>query len=424
MNNRIAWRRAGIVLLTCMSAVGAPAQTFTTLASFNGTNGANPEVMSLVQGLDGNLYGTAGAGGAGFGTVFMVTPGGILTAVHSFDGTDGSIQNPRHDARRRPAESRPVHCYAVISAGEARPRQTPLRRSSALLHLSKWRRDILQTKQVLPIVALLSHAALCAQTIVTIDVPGADGTTASAINDAGVTAGSYGDSNFASHGFLRDLTGAIATFDVPGAGTADAEGTFASSINGGGVITGWYTDTNIQTHGFLRDGNGAMTTFDAPHDARGTFATCINAAGVIAGYVTFETNISRAFVRTAGGTIFRFDPPGALESKALAIDAAGDITGWFSDRNLAVHGFVRAADGTIATFDAPGATAGTYSTAINAAGVIAGYAPTTTSRPTPGCAAPTAASPRSRPRAQAPEEALTARIPPASTRAATLRDGT
>src|SRR5580658_1097087 len=91
MNNRIAWKRAGIVLLSCMSAAaGSPAQTFTTLASFNGTNGANPAVMSLVQSIDGNLYGTTSAGGTGYGTVFKIAPGGALTTVHSFDLTDGS----------------------------------------------------------------------------------------------------------------------------------------------------------------------------------------------------------------------------------------------------------------------------------------------------------------------------------------------
>jgi uncharacterized repeat protein (TIGR03803 family) len=80
-----------ILGVACMTA---PAQTFTTLVNFNGTNGDNP-FMSLVQGTDGNLYGTTNSGGAnGAGTVFKVTPTGKLTTLYSFcaqtDCTDGS----------------------------------------------------------------------------------------------------------------------------------------------------------------------------------------------------------------------------------------------------------------------------------------------------------------------------------------------
>jgi uncharacterized repeat protein (TIGR03803 family) len=77
------------VFLLCVfgavAATGSPAQTFTSLVSFNGTNGAYPDLMSLVQGTDGNLYGTTDDGGAtGSGTVFKVTPTGTLTTLYSF----------------------------------------------------------------------------------------------------------------------------------------------------------------------------------------------------------------------------------------------------------------------------------------------------------------------------------------------------
>jgi uncharacterized repeat protein (TIGR03803 family) len=71
-----------------LTAIALPAQTFTTLASFNGTNGAAPVSNSLVQGLDGNLYGvTQGvlAGNAdNNGTVFKITPAGNLSLLYSF----------------------------------------------------------------------------------------------------------------------------------------------------------------------------------------------------------------------------------------------------------------------------------------------------------------------------------------------------
>jgi uncharacterized repeat protein (TIGR03803 family) len=75
-----------------------PAQTITTLVNFDVNNGVNPFLGSLVQGLNGEGYGTTYYGGTasscfgfggGCGTVFKMTPSGKLTTLHSFDGTDG-----------------------------------------------------------------------------------------------------------------------------------------------------------------------------------------------------------------------------------------------------------------------------------------------------------------------------------------------
>ena len=69
-------QRLRTALLLCAGAITSPAETFTTLANFNGI-GANPQ-SSLVQGADGNFYGTTQDGGAnGYGTVFKITPGGV-----------------------------------------------------------------------------------------------------------------------------------------------------------------------------------------------------------------------------------------------------------------------------------------------------------------------------------------------------------
>lgn len=59
----------------------------TTLYNFDyDANGAYPSV-SLVQGADGNFYGATEQGGSGSGgTVFRITPGGVLTTLHSFNG--------------------------------------------------------------------------------------------------------------------------------------------------------------------------------------------------------------------------------------------------------------------------------------------------------------------------------------------------
>ena len=70
------------------SLVGA--QTLQTLCSFNNTNGAYPNGLTL--GSDGNFYGTTPGGnyGGGFGTVFKVTTNGTLTTLVSFNGTNGA----------------------------------------------------------------------------------------------------------------------------------------------------------------------------------------------------------------------------------------------------------------------------------------------------------------------------------------------
>jgi uncharacterized repeat protein (TIGR03803 family) len=76
--------------LACIAAffiaalpVALHAQTFTILANLGS---ANP----LVQGSDGNFYGTTSSGGAfRGGTVFTLTPAGEVTILHSFSGDDG-----------------------------------------------------------------------------------------------------------------------------------------------------------------------------------------------------------------------------------------------------------------------------------------------------------------------------------------------
>jgi uncharacterized repeat protein (TIGR03803 family) len=80
-----------ITAILCLgTACILQAQTFTTLATFDGANGANPYAAALVQGTDGNFYGTTSRGGAyQDGTIFKITPSGELTTLHSFSGSDG-----------------------------------------------------------------------------------------------------------------------------------------------------------------------------------------------------------------------------------------------------------------------------------------------------------------------------------------------
>ena len=90
----------GVILSVFVGGLdNTEAQTLTNLWSFTGgTDGSGPH--SLVQGSDGNFYGTTGEGGntnlnngMGWGTVFRIAPTGTLTNLHSFSLSDGGLPN-------------------------------------------------------------------------------------------------------------------------------------------------------------------------------------------------------------------------------------------------------------------------------------------------------------------------------------------
>jgi uncharacterized repeat protein (TIGR03803 family) len=75
-----------------------PSGAFTSLYSFNGIDGEGP--VGLVQGSDGYFYGTTQFGGNinlnggyGWGTVFKISPSGAFTSLFSFNGSNGGRPN-------------------------------------------------------------------------------------------------------------------------------------------------------------------------------------------------------------------------------------------------------------------------------------------------------------------------------------------
>jgi len=87
---------ASLAIFLCGMLEPSQAQIYeySTIHSFHYTDGASPH-SGLVQGANGQLYGTTPVGGANAGladadgTVFEITTAGKLTTLHSFSGPDG-----------------------------------------------------------------------------------------------------------------------------------------------------------------------------------------------------------------------------------------------------------------------------------------------------------------------------------------------
>ncbi len=71
-----------------------PAGALTTLKAFDGGADGSKPYAGLVLASDGNLYGTTQSGASGFGTVFRITTGGSFTRLHTFTGGDADGANP------------------------------------------------------------------------------------------------------------------------------------------------------------------------------------------------------------------------------------------------------------------------------------------------------------------------------------------
>ena len=78
-----------IILGMCLLVSTAVGQTLTTLHNFcSPTNCSDGGLVNagVIQGKDGNFYGTTFKGAAGYGTVYKITPSGTLTVLHTFTG--------------------------------------------------------------------------------------------------------------------------------------------------------------------------------------------------------------------------------------------------------------------------------------------------------------------------------------------------
>lgn len=79
-------KRSSVVLVfLALAAIGSQAQTFNVLATFSPPDGNQGNDSGLIQGINGNFYGTTWFGGAtGRGAMFEISPAGSLSTVYSF----------------------------------------------------------------------------------------------------------------------------------------------------------------------------------------------------------------------------------------------------------------------------------------------------------------------------------------------------
>jgi hypothetical protein len=222
-------------------------------------------------------------------------------------------------------------------------------------------------------------------TVATVDEPDAgslpnDGTWIFGINDLGQTTGSYSCTGSSGAiepcGFVRDQYGNFTSFVAPGAVESWGQG-----INNAGVIAGGYSpNQGADIDGFIRDSSGNITNF-AVSNARNTLVQNINASSQIVGTYTDDSSFnSHGFIRSPEGNIITFDAPGAAQTYAMGIANDGTVVGWqvnSTDPNAVRHAFYRDAQGSITSFDAPGAGTGedqgTFAIGVNAADTVTGY---------------------------------------------------
>src|SRR5690349_16290969 len=91
-----ALSNTGLVLLCLVLPDARAGVAFTNLYSFTGSSDGGNPYAELLQGIDGNFYGTTEYHGPnGRGTVFKMTGNGALTNLIAFTGPNGANPEKR-----------------------------------------------------------------------------------------------------------------------------------------------------------------------------------------------------------------------------------------------------------------------------------------------------------------------------------------
>jgi probable HAF family extracellular repeat protein len=187
------------------------------------------------------------------------------------------------------------------------------------------------------------------------------------INNLGVAAGWCTNTDSVQIGFTYS-NGTFTDISIPGATLVDAIG-----INDAGDVVGTYKDANGLQHGYLLSG-GKLTNLDPPGTASTNTAWGINNSGVITVY-GIDANGKYISFTTAdqGQTYTPFQDPdeGTIGTAIHQVNNNGDIVGTYFDANNATHGVLYHA-GTYNSFDDPNGVGTTRGDGLNNSLVFVG----------------------------------------------------
>src|SRR5262249_8250851 len=145
---------------------------------------------------------------------------------------------------------------------------------------------------------------------------------ASAINDAGVSAGWYQTTNghtAVSWSVDNQLTRLGTLSGLPSA--------LANGINQAGTIVGFaFTNDFLISHAFIWNSDNGMQPL-ADLGGNASLAAAINADGTAVGWSFDASGVLHAVKWDASGLLTDLNPSGAI-SEALGINDAGDVVGW------------------------------------------------------------------------------------------------
>ncbi len=212
----------------------------------------------------------------------------------------------------------------------------------------------------------------------TYDFPGSQDTHFYALDNNGIAAGHYEDSDGLHHGVVLE-NGELRQYDFPGAvetqiyGISDATGaltgnfidaegvrrgfsgdkivefprataTYADFVNAGGVIVGSYIDADGLYHVYMRTPDGRFVSLDRPSPQAAkieyVFLPGISDAGVIVSRAKLEGSVPRTSVGTFQHGLQRFKVPGSVSTEGWNINQDGSIVGYYDSADGRRHGFV------------------------------------------------------------------------------------
>jgi len=181
--------------------------------------------------------------------------------------------------------------------------------------------------------------------------PAAPGTVtfAEGINIAGLICGYFSPPN-ESHGFFYDGQ-TYTRYDVPGANR-----TFLSGLNDAGDFIGYYYTGNPQVQTAFVSVAGTITPIEIPGVSI-VNPSAINNFGQIVGYYLDPVNpaLVHGFFRDADGAlIYPLGYPGSRTSALSGLNDKGQIVGSWDDSNFTQHGLFLILPNHFLSYDSPG----------------------------------------------------------------------